>query len=501
MCQRRRSPWLVLVVIWSVLLSSAPAAARVTGTTGATGATGAAGAAGAASRSDGASVVADPAPDAGQGSGYGADTGPGTPAPMPVPGMPAGLGSGFGAVPSRSSAAPVALLSPGGGPRTRTEARGEGEAEGRSPGDPESDSGGRDPGAAPDRGRAAAHGPVAGTTAEVARLFDEAARVTASYERSTRETGLRRAAAVRLQEQLGRRRTELAALRDAVGAAARDQYRTGGQLTATAGLLLARDPDALMYGRRIARQAETAVERLLARTEEAERRLTSAEDRARRAWRDLELRTARLARSKERLETRLAAARRILQGEAQSRPARGTCPGPARFPAAPGSDIRSSGDGRTGIGTGAGAGTGSAGSGGRETWVAPVDRYRLSAGFGSGGARWANRHTGQDFAVDTGTPVRSVGAGRVLTVSCGGAFGIQIVVQHPGGYYTQYAHLSSAGVVGGEPVRAGQVIGLAGSTGNSTGPHLHFEVRITPYLGSGVDPAAWLRSRGVRLQP
>ncbi|MEU5158541.1 peptidoglycan DD-metalloendopeptidase family protein [Streptomyces sp. NPDC020875] len=490
MCQRRRSPLLVLVVIWSVLLPTAPAAAEAAEATGA---------AGAVARTDGLSVVADPAPDAGRGPGASA------PVQGPVSGMSAGPGAGSGAgpggAPARSSVATVALLPPGGGPQIRTKARAEGKTEGESSSDPESDSDGRSPDPGPERGRAAAHGPVAGTSTEVARLFDEAARVTASYERSTRETRLRRAAAVRLQEQLGRRRTELAALRDAVGAAARDQYRTGGQLTATAGLLLARDPDALMYGRRLARQAQIAVERLLARTEAAERRLTAAEDRARRAWRDLELRTTRLARSKERLETRLAAARRILQDEAQSRSARGTCPGPARFPADPGTGTRNHGADENGTETGTRNGTGAGVSGGREIWVAPVDRYRLSAGFGSGGARWANRHTGQDFAVDIGTPVRSVGAGRVLTVSCGGAFGIQIVVQHPGGYYTQYAHLSSAGVVGGEPVRAGQVIGLAGSTGNSTGPHLHFEVRITPYLGSGVDPAAWLRSRGVRLLP
>jgi murein DD-endopeptidase MepM/ murein hydrolase activator NlpD len=101
--------------------------------------------------------------------------------------------------------------------------------------------------------------------------------------------------------------------------------------------------------------------------------------------------------------------------------------------------------------------------------------------------------------VDIGAPVRSVGAGRVASVSCGGAFGIEILVQHPDGYYSQYAHLAGVTVDQGERVAAGQWIGQAGTTGNSTGPHLHFEVRLTPYLGSGVDPAVWLRERGVNL--
>ncbi len=101
--------------------------------------------------------------------------------------------------------------------------------------------------------------------------------------------------------------------------------------------------------------------------------------------------------------------------------------------------------------------------------------------------------------MDIGTPVRSVGAGRVVKVSCGGAFGIEVVVKHAGGYYTQYAHLAAVTVDQGERVAAGQWVGQSGTTGNSTGPHLHFEVRLTPQLGSGVDPREWLATRGVRL--
>ncbi|RST17865.1 peptidoglycan DD-metalloendopeptidase family protein [Streptomyces sp. WAC05374] len=117
------------------------------------------------------------------------------------------------------------------------------------------------------------------------------------------------------------------------------------------------------------------------------------------------------------------------------------------------------------------------------------------------GAHWARRHTGQDFAVAVGTPVRSIGAGRVQSVNCGGAFGIEVVVRHSGGWYSQYAHLAVPGVSPGQPVVAGQPIGRSGNTGNSTGPHLHFEVRITPYMGSAVDPVRWLGEHGVRLSP
>ncbi len=140
-------------------------------------------------------------------------------------------------------------------------------------------------------------------------------------------------------------------------------------------------------------------------------------------------------------------------------------------------------------------------SGGEEAkkWVAPVESYTLSAGYASAGKRWAHSHTGQDFAVGTGTPVRAVGAGTVVRTGSGGPFGNHIVIKHPNGYYTQYAHLSRIQTRQGDRVHAGEQIGLSGSTGNSTGPHLHFEVRVTPDVGSGVDPLPWLRSRGVHV--
>ncbi|MGW2960409.1 M23 family metallopeptidase [Streptomyces sp. NPDC001220] len=134
-------------------------------------------------------------------------------------------------------------------------------------------------------------------------------------------------------------------------------------------------------------------------------------------------------------------------------------------------------------------------------WSAPTVRYRLSAGYSAEGHHWRHRHTGQDFAVEAGTPVYAVGPGRVVTVSCGDGYGNQVVLRHPDGYYTQYAHLSVVNVRPGQPVSAGQRIGSAGSTGNADGPHLHFEVRTGPAMGSTVAPLPWLRQHGVPVPP
>ncbi|MFD7135590.1 M23 family metallopeptidase [Streptomyces sp. NPDC059894] len=137
----------------------------------------------------------------------------------------------------------------------------------------------------------------------------------------------------------------------------------------------------------------------------------------------------------------------------------------------------------------------------RVKWTVPTRDYWLSAGYADKGSRWAHRHTGQDFAVAAGTPVYAVGPGVVRVTTCGDGFGNQVVVRHPDGYFTQYAHLSRIDVRKGERVEAGRRLGLAGATGNVTGPHLHFEVRITPYMGSAVPPLPWLRRKAVRVTP
>lgn len=134
-----------------------------------------------------------------------------------------------------------------------------------------------------------------------------------------------------------------------------------------------------------------------------------------------------------------------------------------------------------------------------QSWVVPVHHYTLSAGFNQAGSLWSHRHSGQDFAVPTGTPVEAVHRGTVVEADWGGAYGNNIVIRHEDGYYTQYGHLSAFRVFVGQQVSAGQTIALSGSTGNSTGPHLHFEVRTTPYYGSEVEPLSFLRQHGVNV--
>ncbi|WP_217145590.1 transglycosylase family protein [Streptomyces sp. AC627_RSS907] len=131
--------------------------------------------------------------------------------------------------------------------------------------------------------------------------------------------------------------------------------------------------------------------------------------------------------------------------------------------------------------------------------TAPVDAP-TGTPYHQAGSSWSKGyHTGVDFPVPTGTSVKSVAAGRVISAGWGGSYGYQVVVRHDDGRYSQYAHLSAISVKDGQSVVTGQRIGRSGSTGNSTGPHLHFEVRTGPGFGSDVDPLAYLRAGGVRI--
>ncbi|MFC8694551.1 transglycosylase family protein [Streptomyces parvus] len=119
--------------------------------------------------------------------------------------------------------------------------------------------------------------------------------------------------------------------------------------------------------------------------------------------------------------------------------------------------------------------------------------YRQAGSWSSG------YHTGVDFPVPTGTSVKSVAPGRVISAGWAGAYGYEVVIRHSDGKYSQYAHLSALHVRAGQSVSGGQRIARSGSTGNSTGPHLHFEIRTGPGYGSDVDPLAYLRAGGVRV--
>ena len=137
-------------------------------------------------------------------------------------------------------------------------------------------------------------------------------------------------------------------------------------------------------------------------------------------------------------------------------------------------------------------------------WVDPVAKYTLSARFNQAGGMWSHKHSGQDFAVRTGTNVVATHGGTVVKAGGNGAgdgpaYGNAIVIKHGGGLYSQYAHLSRIDVRIGQVVKTGQHIALSGSTGNSSGPHLHFEIRTTPNYGSAMDPLKFLRGKGVTV--
>ncbi|MFV8186462.1 peptidoglycan DD-metalloendopeptidase family protein [Streptomyces sp. AF1B] len=130
----------------------------------------------------------------------------------------------------------------------------------------------------------------------------------------------------------------------------------------------------------------------------------------------------------------------------------------------------------------------------------PVNSSAIGTGYKVPGSMWSSGyHTGVDFVVPTGTTVKSVGAGTVVSAGWGGAYGNQVVVKLADGHYAQYAHLSQLSVSAGQAVSEGSQLGLSGATGNVTGPHLHFEIRTTPDYGSDVDPVAYLRSKGVTV--
>ncbi|MGW5036193.1 M23 family metallopeptidase [Streptomyces sp. JHA19] len=138
------------------------------------------------------------------------------------------------------------------------------------------------------------------------------------------------------------------------------------------------------------------------------------------------------------------------------------------------------------------------------SWVAPVEKYSKSASFMQNGARWAHKHSGQDFAVPTGTKVVAAHGGTVVKAGGNGAgdgpaYGNAIVIKHGNGTYSQYAHLSRVEVKIGQVVKTGQEIAKSGNTGNSSGPHLHFEIRKTANYGSAIDPVSFLKAKGLKI--
>jgi murein DD-endopeptidase MepM/ murein hydrolase activator NlpD len=112
------------------------------------------------------------------------------------------------------------------------------------------------------------------------------------------------------------------------------------------------------------------------------------------------------------------------------------------------------------------------------------------------GARWGTVHYGVDIANSIGTPILAAMAGEVIDSGPASGFGLWVRLQHEGGIITVYGHINESLVTVGQQVGAGEQIATIGNRGQSTGPHLHFEVHQD---GNKIDPLPWLRSRGISL--
>jgi murein DD-endopeptidase MepM/ murein hydrolase activator NlpD len=129
-------------------------------------------------------------------------------------------------------------------------------------------------------------------------------------------------------------------------------------------------------------------------------------------------------------------------------------------------------------------------------FVLPVAHYRLTGRFGDRSGLWSSVHTGLDFAAPSGTPIRNIGAGRIVSTGYDGRYGEKTVLRLLDGTELWICHQSRVDVTAGERVTRGEVIGTVGSTGNVTGPHLHLEVH--PGGLDPADPFSWLRAHGLR---
>ena len=113
----------------------------------------------------------------------------------------------------------------------------------------------------------------------------------------------------------------------------------------------------------------------------------------------------------------------------------------------------------------------------------------ISSRYGVSSSIRSSTHTGLDIAAAKGTPIKVIADGKVTCASYSGSYGYLVKVEHENGVESWYAHASKMNVTMGQKVKAGDVIALVGSTGNSTGPHLHLEIRID---GKHVNPQDYI---------
>lgn len=128
-----------------------------------------------------------------------------------------------------------------------------------------------------------------------------------------------------------------------------------------------------------------------------------------------------------------------------------------------------------------------------DVWLLPLKQYRVSSPFGM---RWGVLHPGVDLAVPEGTPYYAAHAGTVKVARWYGGYGYCVMIDVGNGVETLYGHSSKLLVKEGQHVEAGDLLALAGNTGYSYGPHVHFEIRID---GKAVDPVPFMKEHGVDI--
>ncbi len=123
----------------------------------------------------------------------------------------------------------------------------------------------------------------------------------------------------------------------------------------------------------------------------------------------------------------------------------------------------------------------------RERWVMPIKGAVFTSGFGW---RWGRMHEGDDFGTPVGTPLAAMSTGTVVFAGWEGGYGNKVEIEYWDGTMSVYGHMSQISASVGDKVAPGDIVGLSGNTGHSTGPHLHLEIH--PDGGAAIDPAPWL---------
>jgi murein DD-endopeptidase MepM/ murein hydrolase activator NlpD len=129
----------------------------------------------------------------------------------------------------------------------------------------------------------------------------------------------------------------------------------------------------------------------------------------------------------------------------------------------------------------------------RERWVMPIRGAVFTSGFGW---RWGRMHEGDDFGTPVGTPLAAMSTGTVVFAGWEGGYGNKVEIQYWDGTMSVYGHMSQISASVGDRVAPGDIVGLSGNTGHSTGPHLHLEIH--PDGGGAIDPAPWLHNHGLQ---